>query len=90
MPYPVACRPQAWAAGSLFLLLQAALGLRIEAWDRRLMLRCAVLPPWLQRLEIRGLRVADARVDLRVNRGHFGAAVEVMDREGDVDIVVRK
>jgi len=80
VPYPVACRPQAWAAGSLFLLLQAALGLRIEAWDRRLMLRCAVLPPWLQRLEIRGLRVADARVDLRVNRGHFGAAVEVMDR----------
>jgi len=25
-----------------------------------------------------------------VNRGHFGAAVEVMDRDGDVDIVVRK
>ena len=53
---------------------------RIEAWGRRLMLRCAVLPPWLQRLEIRGLRVAHARVDLPVNRGHFGAAVEVMDR----------
>jgi len=90
VPYPVACRPQAWAAGSVYLLLQAALGLRIEAWDRRLMMRCAVLPRWLQRLEIRGLRVADARVDLRVNRGHFGAAVEVMDRDGDVDIVVRK
>jgi hypothetical protein len=74
----------------VYLLLQAALGLKIEAWDRRLMMRCAVLPRWLQRVEIRGLRVADARVDLRVNRGHFGAAVEVMDRDGDVDIVVRK
>jgi hypothetical protein len=26
----------------------------------------------------------------RQPRGHFGAAVEVMDRDGDVDIVVRK
>ena len=29
--YPVACAPQAWAAGSVFLLLQACLGLDIDA-----------------------------------------------------------
>jgi glycogen debranching enzyme len=90
VPYPVACRPQAWAAGSVLLLLQAALGLRIEAWERRLTLRRAVLPAWLERLDIRDLCVGEARVDLRVHRGRFGAAVEVMAREGDVDIVVRK
>ena len=32
--YPVACSPQAWAAGSVFLLLQAALGLTIDAPNR--------------------------------------------------------
>ncbi len=90
VPYPVACKPQAWAAGSVLLLLQSALGLAIDAWERRLTMSRAVLPPLLDRLEIRGLRVGDARVDLRVNRGRFGAAVEVMAREGDLDIVVRK
>ena len=36
-PYPVACAPQAWAAGAVFLLLQACLGLadhRDRAADR--------------------------------------------------------
>ena len=31
VPYPVACRPQAWAAGSVFLLIQASLGLSVGA-----------------------------------------------------------
>jgi glycogen debranching enzyme len=35
VPYPVACKPQAWAAASVFLLLQAMLGLNVDAWDRR-------------------------------------------------------
>jgi glycogen debranching enzyme len=35
VPYPVACKPQAWVAGSLFQFLQAILGLRIDAWARR-------------------------------------------------------
>ncbi len=90
VPYPVACKPQAWAAGSVLLLLQSVLGLSIDAWERRLTLSRASLPPWLERLDVRGLRVADARVDFRVNRGRFGAAVEVMAREGDLDIIVRK
>jgi glycogen debranching enzyme len=30
--YPVACMPQAWAAGSVFMLLQACLGLQIDGW----------------------------------------------------------
>src|SRR5699024_5281723 len=29
--YPVACSPQAWAAGVVYQLLQACLGLRVEA-----------------------------------------------------------
>ena len=32
--YPVACAPQAWAAGAAFMLLQAALGLDIDATTR--------------------------------------------------------
>ena len=33
--YPVACAPQAWAAGAPYLLLQASLGLSIKALERQ-------------------------------------------------------
>ncbi|HEV8711651.1 MAG TPA: amylo-alpha-1,6-glucosidase [Candidatus Binatia bacterium] len=90
VPYPVACKPQAWAAGSVFLLLQAALGLRIEAWERRVTFARVSLPSWLNELSLRGLQVGDARVDLYIVRGRWSAAVEVVDKQGDVEIVVHK
>jgi len=31
VPYPVACHPQAWSAASVFLILQAMLGIRVWA-----------------------------------------------------------
>jgi glycogen debranching enzyme len=90
VPYPVACKPQAWAAGSLFLLLQAVLGLHIDAWTRRVTIGQAVLPGWLNELSIHGLWVRNARVDLRIVRGRASAAVEVLEKQGDVEIVVHK
>jgi glycogen debranching enzyme len=90
VPYPVACRPQAWAAGSAFLLLQSTLGLSVDAWKRRVTLTQAVMPRRLEHLEIRGLRVRDARLDLRMTRGRGGAAVEILGKQGDVDVVVRQ
>lgn len=90
VPYPVACRPQAWAAGSVFLLLQAALDLRLDVWQRRIIFERIALPTWLNRVEIYGLRVGEATVDLRITRGQWSSGVEVMAREGDVDVVVYK
>lgn len=90
VPYPVACKPQAWAAGSVFLLLQATLGLRIDAWEQRVTFDRTALPPWLTRLDIRGLQVGGGQVDVSVIRDRWGAAVEVLDKRGEVEIVVRK
>jgi glycogen debranching enzyme len=90
VPYPVACKPQAWAAGSVFLLLQASLGLRIDAWERRVTFERPTLPSWLNQLSLRGLQVGEARVDLCVVRGRWSAAVEIVDRQGEVEVVVHK
>ncbi len=89
VPYPVACKPQAWAAASVFLLLQATLGMRIDAWERRVTLDRPTLPPGLDRLEIRGLRVADAHVDLIAARGRSGTAVEVITADRNLEVLVR-
>ncbi len=62
--YPGANVPQAWAAGSVFHLLRAILGLHADAPNGRLYVDPA-LPAWLPELTLRGLAVGKAKVDLR-------------------------
>jgi glycogen debranching enzyme len=87
VPYPVACRPQAWAGGSVFLLLEAALGLETDGAHRRIVFRQPQLPSWLPALEIRNLHAGEARLDLNVVRGKYGGSVEIIRKDGDVEVV---
>ena len=85
--YPVACAPQAWAAGSVYLLLRASLDISIRAPERIIRFSNPALPPNLDELTIENLRVADATVDLLVRRHREGVGVEVLRRDGDVEVV---
>jgi len=87
--YPVACSPQAWAAGTVFHLVGGILGLAPDAPANYLMLHRPQLPPWLGWIEIRGLRLGESRIDLRVSQGREHAAVEILGRSGDAEVVVR-
>jgi glycogen debranching enzyme len=89
VPYPVACSPQAWAAGSLFHLLVSMLGLEPDAASRELRLLSPALPDWLPELRLENLRVGDAVVDLLVRRNDGSTGVEVLRRSGELDVVVR-
>jgi glycogen debranching enzyme len=86
--YPVACAPQAWAAGAVFLLLQSCLGLSVDAPRRRITFFRPLLPPFLERIRIGGLAVGDARVDLLCQRHEHEVSVRVLRREGDPEIVI--
>jgi glycogen debranching enzyme len=66
-PYPVSCRPQAWAAGTGLLILQSVLGLEADALANTLRV-APHLPAWLGSVEVRNLRVGERRVHLRVTR----------------------
>jgi glycogen debranching enzyme len=85
--YPVACSPQAWAAGSVFMLLQAALGMEIDAPHRQIAFRHSRLPEFLDHLEITGLRVGSASVDLAIERQPLGIGVRVVQSVGNVEVV---
>jgi glycogen debranching enzyme len=89
--YPVACAPQSWASGAVFLLLEACLGLSVSASERRLTFSKPILPRFLQQVTIRGLKVADGRADLLLTRHDEGdVGVNVLRREGALDVVVLK
>ena len=85
--YPVACSPQAWAAGSVFMLLQACLGLEADAVTGSIHLDNARLPLFLDQLRIDNLAVGDARLDVQIRRQRQGVDVEVLERHGSVSVV---
>jgi len=65
IPYPVSCSPQAWAAGSVFLMLQSALGLRADAALGTLTLR-PVLPVGMRQVTLRRLQLGPLTLDLEI------------------------
>ncbi|WHZ23824.1 MAG: hypothetical protein OJF47_002936 [Nitrospira sp.] len=80
--------PQAWAAGSVFHLLRAILGLDADATNKRLYID-PLLPPWLPDLTVRQLRVGKATIDLRFWREGTVTRHEVLAVQGEVQVEVR-
>lgn len=85
--YPVACAPQSWAAASVFLLLQACLGLAIDATESKVYFTSPLLPESVAEIQIRNLRVGESFLDLVVDRSFRGVGVE--RRDGHANIVIR-
>lgn len=88
--YPVACAPQAWSAATVFLLFQACLGLEINGPERQICFTRPQLPTALNELRIQHLEVGGATVDLMLVRHKHGVGVNVVKREGSVQILVVK
>ena len=87
--YPVACSPQAWAAGSIYQLLQTMLGLEAHADRRELELRAPHLPAWMSRVTLTNVRVGDAAVDLLFHRWRGTTSAEVLRKVGNVSVTIR-
>jgi len=86
--YPVACLPQAWAAGSVFLMLQAALGLSIDAPEQLVEVADPTLPPGVDRLSVTRLQVGDGVIDLHFQRLDGQVVVMPRERSGVVNLRV--
>jgi len=89
VPYPVACSPQAWAAGASFLFVETMLGLRAKAGQHELELHHPKLPDWLGKVTLTNLRVGDASVDLLFHRWRGTTSAEVLRKVGDVSVTIR-
>jgi glycogen debranching enzyme len=88
--YPVACAPQAWASGAVYMLLASCLGLKVDAVERQISFSRAMLPESIEWLRLTNLSVGTARVDLLLTRHLYDVGVTVLRRDGDVEIVAVK
>ncbi|MEN3291551.1 MAG: hypothetical protein V7642_804 [Burkholderiales bacterium] len=86
--YPVACSPQAWAAASVFYLLQACLGLCFDPTRPEVRFRHPQLPEFLETAEIRDLAIGNTRMDLVLQRYPNNVGINVMRKEGKSEVVV--
>jgi len=88
--YPVACHPQAWAAGALPFLLTTLLGFEPDAFGKRLRIVRPMLPKGVDRLDVKGLRIGQAFVDLAFQRGSRGVEANVIRVDGELEVQIAK
>jgi glycogen debranching enzyme len=86
--YPVACSPQAWAAGSIFMFLQASLGLVLDAQRKQIRFEGPYLPEHFTQLWIKNLTLGTGSVDVLIERRSGMVRLQTLDKRGEVDVVV--
>ena len=88
--YPVACLPQAWASGSLFMMLQACLGLSVDGWRGEIHLDRPQLPVGIDHLTIVDLPVGDTKIRLNFDReGDRVSAYSEGRAAGTIPVIMR-
>lgn len=88
--YPHACSPQAWSAASVFIMIQALLGLSIHAKDKHIHFDRPYLPPSIGTLRISKLQVDGASIDLIIQNYGDDVSVQVTNRNTGIKVTVDK
>ena len=89
--YPMSCAPQAWAAGSIFLLLGSSLGIKIKAETNVAMFFHPKLPSYIESVTIRNLQInSNATLDLTFTNHGEDVGVNILKRSGQAKVVVVK
>ncbi|KGX90797.1 amylo-alpha-1,6-glucosidase [Pontibacillus marinus] len=77
VPFPVACSPQAWAAGTPFACVQALLGMEVNAFTKSISIN-PTLPEDMDWIEVNDLTVGSGKLNVVVKKvqDHVVATVE--------------
>jgi glycogen debranching enzyme len=84
--YPLACAPQAWAAGAVFLMLQSCLGLSVHAAESTVCLTYPRLPESIQVVTIRNLCLGQNSIDLELVRNRHSVSLNILRRTGNLQV----
>lgn len=87
--YPVACSPQAWSATATLSLLRSCLGIGFDPENDYVVFDQPVLPPFVDDVRLRHLRLGDGSIDVEMSRADGGAAVHVFARKGALRALTR-
>lgn len=87
--YPVACSPQAWAVGTVFMLLQSCLRIDISAINKTITFDRITLPDYLNEIHLTDLKLGDKKCSLTINRSQFGdVGFNIIHKPDDWEIII--
>jgi glycogen debranching enzyme len=89
IPYPVACKPQAWADGAMLLMFAAGAGLHIDGLNNKVTVDHLLFPDELGTVTLQGLHVGANRIDLQFKPTATGWNVGVINNPGKVTVVIQ-
>jgi glycogen debranching enzyme len=86
--YPVACSPQAWSVASVFMLLQALLGMEILESENLIRFYRPTLPDYLDHITIKNLKYKNLKLNLEIVRAGSNVSITLMNKNVPVKIEV--
>ena len=87
--YPVACSPQAWAAGAMISMLQSCLGLSFDPGEGYVVFDEPVMPSFLDAVTLRQLRTPHGSLDITLTGVKDEVAGHVIARTGTIRGILR-
>ncbi|OQP07735.1 amylo-alpha-1,6-glucosidase [Geobacillus sp. 46C-IIa] len=88
VPYPVACSPQAWAAGTPLVFIQALLGLFPNALEKKIYLSPMLLDS-MNMLRVENISIGGGRLSLTIRREQENFNVQIDENTTGWDVVIR-
>ena len=89
MEYPVACSPQAWACGSIYLIIQSLLGINADVINDRIYLK-PIFPDKTNKVEIKNLKIGDNRADFTLIKEENYIKISEAKIEGNTKLILSK
>ena len=87
--YPVACSPQAWACGSIYLIIQSLLGINSDVTNNRIYLK-PILPDEINKVEVKNLKIGDNRADFTLIKEGNRIMLSKAKVEGNIELILLK
>jgi len=87
--YPVACSPQAWACGSIYLIIQSLLGIDTDVINKRIYLK-PILPDNINKVEVKNLKIGDNRADFTLIKEGNRIKLSKEKEEGSLKLILLK
>ncbi|UKJ08533.1 amylo-alpha-1,6-glucosidase [Solitalea lacus] len=78
--YPVACSPQAWAVGAVFMLIEACLGMEINALEKKIIFKHPNLPSFLKHITIENIKIGNNSASIEFTRHKNNVKITVIHK----------
>ncbi len=86
--YPVACSPQAWSVATVFLIIQALLGLDINEHQNIIRFYRPVLPEFIEMMLIKQLKFKNYKLNLELIRTGDSVSIQLLNKDAPVKLEI--